>query len=780
MPAFFSSSSSGSAFSTRPTRLHTQSKRKRYDGFPPWSWSPRDLRRQVLHTTRTRSRKSTRKNEQADGSVDSSHRRTASSALKGALKTLGRAGHQKSVTIEEPHGTGRGVATSDEGTVRRRNRDGLPSSRGLVDDDDEESWVKVGHHAGAHYGQYLEVPSRKAEKELPGVSVSKTEKEPKERRHIRTVSHDDYLTVRGANPRTGVVSPSITSSSSRRSHDQDRRGEKNKRHPSRKWRLKGNQWVSIEADEGTPLASPNADEDRRRQSHDPTAEERAQTYINLLTESGVPMSKLEDKFVVNMPSATEPSPPTMTTQQILDFQQAIERHRRHGGHLVDPNSPPTPRVETLERPSTPPRRLARKFPPNFMGREKRWSHGPPGDEKGKQRAVEAGEQEHVHVEQFPDTSQPHRDAHPRAGRPVNQSAGDTAPHPFLGVRMARGNQEHHLFQSIDAIVSQSPPSTKDTPTSEEREEQRVVEVSMRPNENRPGNSTSHGSLLQRRKLTNAQKLAVEKPMRIRIFEPFRKGDVCTTITTTSTTLRQKPLLQFDFDHAAGRGCMEVTRGQDCVFPSSFPFLPEDHGVHRKVEDITVQVKDTGERVIPRDTENQREVYTNTGFTSTLSVLSGRTQSIDTSDDSYATPEEKIQHSQEEAAARDSTIAYSLSPSRLVFDEQPTLGQFGIRLHQILVAIVLLILDFGSYLCDTGRSYLRSDVVRSVTAGTVGPMDDSLFFQTVRHPRATMISRWLSVLFDLAVTFVVIFVTSSALTFMDDVEGWTFLVVAMAT
>ncbi|KAH1344223.1 hypothetical protein KXX33_003351 [Aspergillus fumigatus] len=56
----------------------------------------------------------------------------------------------------------------------------------------------------------------------------------------------------------------------------------------------------------------------------------------------------EDKFVVNMPSAKEPNPPTMSAQQIAEFQQSIERVHNDGGAMLDPDSLPSPRTRTPE------------------------------------------------------------------------------------------------------------------------------------------------------------------------------------------------------------------------------------------------------------------------------------------------------------------------------------------------------------------------------------------------------------------------------------------------
>ena len=57
----------------------------------------------------------------------------------------------------------------------------------------------------------------------------------------------------------------------------------------------------------------------------------------------------EDRFVVNMPTAKEPNPPTMTAKQISEFQRSIENVYRNGEAMVDPESLPSPRITTPER-----------------------------------------------------------------------------------------------------------------------------------------------------------------------------------------------------------------------------------------------------------------------------------------------------------------------------------------------------------------------------------------------------------------------------------------------
>ncbi|EEP77603.1 predicted protein [Uncinocarpus reesii 1704] len=168
-----------------------------------------------------------------------------------------------------------------------------------------------------------------------------------------TISRDDYLTARGANPRTGVISPSITS----HSDDSDIAGSEGLLNNEdnamdKKWRLKGDQWISLDKDAKTPLPSPSTEKPS-------DVEDKARSYIRRLQQRGVRHSQVEDRFVVNMPSAREPCPPTMTTQQISEFQKAIDRIYKNGEKFVDPKIPLTPPEPAPNGPSTPPKKLSK-------------------------------------------------------------------------------------------------------------------------------------------------------------------------------------------------------------------------------------------------------------------------------------------------------------------------------------------------------------------------------------------------------------------------------------
>ncbi|KAL4917246.1 hypothetical protein BDW62DRAFT_86554 [Aspergillus aurantiobrunneus] len=70
--------------------------------------------------------------------------------------------------------------------------------------------------------------------------------------------------------------------------------------------------------------------------------------------SGPSTKEWEDKFVVNMPSAREPNPPTLNVRQITQYQNSIEKVQKEGVSMVDPDTLPSPRTLTPEHHLRPP------------------------------------------------------------------------------------------------------------------------------------------------------------------------------------------------------------------------------------------------------------------------------------------------------------------------------------------------------------------------------------------------------------------------------------------
>jgi hypothetical protein len=74
------------------------------------------------------------------------------------------------------------------------------------------------------------------------------------RNMLRSVSKDDHLLARGANPRTGLVTPGVHSASD--SYEEAELLKQRGIVLSPKWRQRGDQWVSLDIGEPTPLSSP--------------------------------------------------------------------------------------------------------------------------------------------------------------------------------------------------------------------------------------------------------------------------------------------------------------------------------------------------------------------------------------------------------------------------------------------------------------------------------------------------------------------------------------------
>jgi hypothetical protein len=142
------------------------------------------------------------------------------------------------------------------------------------------------------------------------------------------VKQEDKLTTRGANPRTGVISPSNRTDSSCEDHVPRPR-------VSQKWKVNGDQWVSVDVSQ-TP--SPRSS---------PLSYKLAKTVSSTSSGSTNVSSPddWEDRFVVHMPSAKDPNPPSMSVEQIRMYQEKIGKlHtstvRRHEMDASKPSGSP--------------------------------------------------------------------------------------------------------------------------------------------------------------------------------------------------------------------------------------------------------------------------------------------------------------------------------------------------------------------------------------------------------------------------------------------------------
>ena len=247
----------------------------------------------------------------------------------------------------------RGGKSAGSGT---RNRSQIPKRKPVAFGDSQISTEKTTNDAKANSlnsntaKTYVELPGFPVENQKSEINrILQQSREKAGKGRMRTVSKDDQLVQRGANPRTGLVSPFVVSDSSddnlsrdyvnvdkARLHD---RPLPKTRTRSGKWKQQGAGWSLVES----PLLSPIA-----------------QSIADPLSRK-VSVQKLEDNLLVQMPGVDNPEPNNMTDEQIRIYQEGVARAYKHGGSgaMIDPYTLPSPRPSTPDGPSTPPNRLQR-------------------------------------------------------------------------------------------------------------------------------------------------------------------------------------------------------------------------------------------------------------------------------------------------------------------------------------------------------------------------------------------------------------------------------------
>ena len=165
---------------------------------------------------------------------------------------------------------------------------------------------------------------------------------------MRTVSRDDQLVERGANPRTGLVSPFVVSDNS-----EERLGgdyiavdevgsagpSLGRRTRSGKWKQDSLGWSLVES----PLLNPVAQS------------------MNDKISRTVSTKQLEERLLVERPGMDKSDPRSMT-DELKKYQERIARAYKRGGGsiaMLDPDTLPFPRQWTPEGPGTPPTKLSK-------------------------------------------------------------------------------------------------------------------------------------------------------------------------------------------------------------------------------------------------------------------------------------------------------------------------------------------------------------------------------------------------------------------------------------
>ena len=160
------------------------------------------------------------------------------------------------------------------------------------------------------------------------------------RSRMRTVDSDDRLTVQGANPRTGLVSPAIVSDNSDSSPAEDYvniRKPPISRNRSGKWKAEGQGWSLVESPRLSPIPQSTHGQPSRQ----------------------VSTRDLQGKLPLEMSGVDEPELENVMEQRTKEYQKILARIRKKegSGAMVDPDTLPSPRAWTPEGPSTPPNRL---------------------------------------------------------------------------------------------------------------------------------------------------------------------------------------------------------------------------------------------------------------------------------------------------------------------------------------------------------------------------------------------------------------------------------------
>ena len=368
------------------------------------------------------------------------------------------------------------------------------------------------------------------------VSIEHKNQQHSKIKAMRTVSRDDRLVQRGANPRTGLVSPFITSDTSDDNVARDYlslgkplldRPSPKGRTRSGKWRQDRAGWSLVES----PLLSPIA-----------------QSTTGPLSRK-VSLKKLEDKLLLEMPGVDNPDPKNMTERQMRKYQKSIAQALENGesNAMVNPNTMPSPRPVTPEGPSTPPNRLhriRRKAVGSGLGRgedsvetvlvhEKFTAVSPTSALKRKD--LEA------HKVKFAAPKETAKESRPKNPPKTKSSTADEA---FLGIplkqRLDQVEENFHLQQSQSMEKDQVRnrlPTNLSTPMQKECEDPQAFPTLK---QYLPRLQLLHPSHFANLETSSYRRPAELMPARLRPMEERKRiiEDAC--ITTITSTSRRRP------------------------------------------------------------------------------------------------------------------------------------------------------------------------------------------------------------------------------------------------
>ena len=163
---------------------------------------------------------------------------------------------------------------------------------------------------------------------------------------VRTVSAEDRILERGANPRTGMVSPFTPAVIGGDDYIGDlvpmaqKRSKAQKRcNSDGRWRQNSSGWDMVPPTPGPVLTPP--------------VEESLETQVNQYDPArSISIQALQDQLVVKMPGVDDPAPKNMTDAQIRKYQRAVSMMAKAGGSEAAMLVPDTIRRVKKETAST--------------------------------------------------------------------------------------------------------------------------------------------------------------------------------------------------------------------------------------------------------------------------------------------------------------------------------------------------------------------------------------------------------------------------------------------
>ncbi|MCJ1300032.1 hypothetical protein MMC08_002826 [Hypocenomyce scalaris] len=335
----------------------------------------------------------------------------------------------------------------------------------------KEAHTDDGHDdfRGRTHRRKVEEGDRKRQERRDDARREREESERRGRRgRMLTVRKEDELVSRGANPRTGLVTPWEANEESgegdgggwlSRGRGYTWGQAKERGSSGGKWTQNEHGWSLVQDQASSPV----------QQREDGKA------------IRAVSVKEVEDRFVVNMPGVDDPDPPSATAEQNRFYQEGVERAYRKAGAshgFVDPETLRTPRRGTPEGPSTPPNRLQKI---------RRKEVGSPASERNESTdTVIVNNQARASSSQTPrnDTREMPRvrivPPSSSASQATKSPDGHHCSHspaqaqtqrPFLGPRPGRKNSP-----TMNVIPSHSPLSTHPAPTPLQRKEPKPDET----------------------------------------------------------------------------------------------------------------------------------------------------------------------------------------------------------------------------------------------------------------------------------------------------------------